>query len=161
MGTYIANKSDPDYIKGLDTLKRFHSASQSLFPKNVTYSFDQLLSTLASRKGQVAFIESFGLAINSVNFPNSKLQSAMYSLAQRSQGKIPSKNSDFFLYLQNEGAKIDFVDAVSFVTKESVKDIVIGAQAVGDSILFTGKILNFALPVIVGVIVYFWVMKQK
>ena len=161
MAAYKPNLNDPDYIKGLDTLKRFHSSAQSLFPKNVTYSFDQLLSTLTSRKGQVAFVESFGLAINSVNFSNSKLQSAMYSIAQRSQGKIPSKNSDFFLYLQNEGAKIDFVDAVTFVTKESVKDIVVGAQAIGDSVLLTGKLLNFALPAIAGIVVYFWVMKQK
>lgn len=161
MAAYIADKNGSDYLRGADALKRFHTAAKSLFPKNVNYTYDQLLVTLSKRTGQVAFVEGLGLAINSVGFSNSQVQTAMYSLAQKAMGKIPSKNGDFFNHLQDEGYKINFVDAVTFVAKESVKDIVVGAQAIGDSVLLTGKLLTYALPVIAGVVVYFWVQKQK
>ena len=158
---YVPNINGVNYLRGADALKRFHTASRSLFPNSVNYSYEELIGTLTKRTGQIAFVDSLGFAINSVGFSNSRVQSAMYSLAQKAQGKIPSKNGDFFNHLQNEGYKINFVDAVTFVTKESVKDIVTGAQAIGDSIITTGKIFNFLLPAIVGVVVYFWVMKQK
>lgn len=161
MAKYVADKNNPDYIKGLDALQRFYNSAKSFSPNNVTYSFSELISILSTRTGQVAFVEGLGLAINSVGFSTSKIQSAMSILARKSMGKIPSKNGDFFNHLQDEGYKINFVDAVAFVAKESAKDIVVGAQAIGDSIITTGKIFNFLLPAIVGVVVYFWVMKQK
>lgn len=158
---YVANTSDPDYIRGKDILKRFYDANKAVASKNVNYTFDQMLTTLTSRKGNVAFIESLGLGVNASGFSNSKVQNAMYNLAKKAQGKIPASNADFRNYLIDEGTKVSFVDAITFTVVESAKDVVKGAQAVGDSVILTGKLLNYALPVIAGVVVYFWVMKQK
>ena len=161
MAAYVANISDPDYVRGKDILKRFYDANKILNSQKVNYTFDQMLSTLTSRKGSAAFIESLGLGINASGFSNSKVQNAMSALAKIANGKIPGSNQDFRNFLINEGYKVSFVDAVTYVTTESVKDIVKGAQQVGESFLFTGKLLTYALPIIIGVVVYFWVMKQK
>lgn len=158
---YVPNTSDPDYIRGKDILKRFYDANKSVASKNVNYTFEQMLSTLTSRKGNVAFIESLGLGVNASGFSNSKVQNAMYNLAKKAQGKIPASNADFRNYLIDEGTKVSFVDAITFTVVESAKDVVKGTQAIGESVIFTGKLLNYALPVIAGVVVYFWVMKQK
>lgn len=161
MAAYKPNLSDPDYVKGLDVLKRFYDYSKSMFPKNVTYTFQTMIETLGARKGQVAFVESLGLIVREVGFSTSKIQSAMKSLAQRAQGKIPSKNGDFYMQLQDEGAKIEFVDAFKYVTVETAKDVGKGLVEVGNTLITTGKMLNFVFPALVGVVVYFWIMKQK
>lgn len=161
---YTPNKSDPDYIRGLDILKRFFDASKTINSSAVKYSFDEMVKTLEARTGQKAFVEGLGLGVNASGFSNSKIQNAMTSLAKQANGKIPAKNQDFRDHLIDESRKVDFVDVVSavkFVTVESAKDIAKGAQAVGDSVILTGKLLNYALPVIVGVVVFFWVKKQK
>lgn len=158
---YVPNKSDPDYVRGLDIVKRYYEEAKKIYPKYVTYSFDEMLTSLQSRKGQQAFLEGLGLGINASGFSNSQVQSAMHRLAVKSSGKIPSRNQDFRDFLINEGTKVDFVDMVTYVAKESAKDIISGAQAVGDSLILTGKLFTFAFPFIVGVLVYFWVKKQK
>ena len=158
---YTPNKSDPDYIRGLDILKRFYDASKSYNTSKVKYTFDQMIKTLESRSGQAAFIEGLGLGVNASGFSNSKIQNAMVSLARQSNGQIPEKNQNFRDYLIDKSKKINFVDAVTYVAVESTKDIVKGAQAVGDSVLLTGKLLTYALPLIIGTVVYFWIKKQK
>lgn len=158
---YVPNKSDPDYIRGVDILKRFYDLNRQMNPSKVNYTFDQMLTTLQGRTGQKAFIEGLGFGVNASGYTNSTIQTAMMNLAKQAGGKIPEKNVDFRTALLDEGTKFDFVDAVTFVAKESAKDVIQGAQAVGESVLLTGKLLTYALPVIAGVVVYFWVMKQK
>ena len=161
MAAYIPNKSDPDYIRGLDILKRFYDASKTINSSAVKYTFDEMVKTLEGRTGQKAFVEGLGLGVNASGFSNSKIQNAMTSLAKQAKGKIPAKNQDFRDHLIDESRKVDFVDAVKYVAVESAKDVVKGAQAVGESVIFTGKLLTYALPIIVGTVVYFWVKKQK
>lgn len=161
MAFYTQNKSDPDYIRGLDIVKRFYDYSKSFYPGQVKYSFEEMLKTLESRTGQVAFLEGLGFGVNSSGFSNSKVSNAMMKLAKQAKGQVPAKNQNFRDFLIDESRKIDFVDAGVYVFVESSKDIASGLQVVGDSVLLTGKLLTMALPVIVGIVVYYWVKKQK
>lgn len=146
MAAYIPNKSDPDYIRGVDILKRFYDLNKSLYSSKVNYTFDQMLTTLQGRTGQKAFIEGLGFGINASGYTNSTVQSAMRKLAEQARGQIPSKNSDFRNVLIDEGTKVNFVDAVSFVATESAKDVVKGVAKVGDSVIATGQVLSFIMP---------------
>ena len=161
MAAYVVNKSDPDYIRGADILKRFYDLNRSLYPSNVNYTFEQMVTTLQGRTGQKAFIEGLGFGINASGYTNSIIQNAMKKLAEQARGKIPSKNSDFRNILIDEGTKINFVDAITYTAAETAKTVADGAVSIGESIINTGKLVNLFLPVIAGVIIYFWIMKQK
>lgn len=161
MATYTPNKSDPDYIRGADILRRFYDLNKSLYPSKVNYTFDQMLTTLQGRTGQKAFIEGLGFGINASGYTNSVVQNAMRKLAEQAKGQIPSKNSDFRNVLIDVGTQVNFVDAITYTAVETAKTVANGAVAIGDSVINTGKMVNFFLPAIVGVLIYFWVMKQK
>ena len=83
-----------------------------------------------------------GLGINLGEVPEYRVKSAMISLARNSGGKIPLSNNDFRDYLINEATKVSFTDAVTFTVVESTKQIAQGAQAIGESVILTGKLVN-------------------
>jgi hypothetical protein len=132
------------------------------WPGARTMSFTQLLDTLKARKpmGGTAFLEGIGFGVQAAQMSDSKIDSAMRQLAINSRGKIPQNNMDFFSYLSNESTKINFVDAAVYTAVETAKDLATGAQAIGDQLIFTGKILNFLLPAILLFIVLFYVNKS-
>lgn len=147
-----------DRDRGEKVFRAFYNNSRALFPSTFKYSFSDFLNFYGS-KSEI-YLDGVGGGVREAGISDSKIESAMRSLARASKGQIPKNPMQFFSYLSGEATKIDYVDAAFFVAKESVKDIAKGAQAVGDSLIFSGKILNFLLPGIVLFFVFFWINKK-
>lgn len=146
---------------GKKAIQYFYDEQKRIYSSKAPRSFDELIKILEARKGGKNFLMGLGLGINFAEVPDYRVKTAMQTLARNSGGKIPLTNNDFRDYLINEATKVNFVDAVAYTVKESAKQITEGAQSIGDSVIFTGKMLNYALPLIVGTLVYFWIKKQK
>jgi hypothetical protein len=150
-----------DHEQGLKVLRAFYDYSKYEYPFACTYSFQELLDTLHKRVGGKFIEDGIGLGVNSVDgFNDSKINSSMQALAKASGGKIPSKNGDFFAFMTNEATKVNFVDAIAYTATESAKDIVTGAQKIGDSVLLSGQLLTWLLPVAVIYFGYMYLNKK-
>lgn len=136
-----------DQTLGLEILKKFYEGAKFNYPFAVTYSFDEMLKVLQSRTGGKTFIQGLGLAAAVAEFDSGDIKNSMYALAKAAGGKIPSKNGDFYAFMVNQGTSVNFVDALIYTATESAKDVATGAQAVGDSLISTGKILTWIFPV--------------
>lgn len=147
-----------DVQLGESVVKKFYSWNKTFYPQVFKLSYEEFLQALNSnpKKNQILF-DGIGGGVREADISNSRIDTAMRKFALDSKGKIPAKPMDFFNYLSNEATKVNFVDAVVYTVKESVGDIASGAESLGNSLIFTGKILNFLLPAIVLVIVFFWV----
>lgn len=146
-----------DRDRGLFTLKAFHGNSSLRFKLN----FDQFLSAMwPDAKKREVYIAGIGLQANSASMSDSRIESAMRNMAYQGQGRVPASWYDFTKYLQNEAVKINWLDAGVYTFTESAKDIAGGAQALGNQLIFTGKILNFILPAILLIVVLFYVNKS-
>lgn len=141
---------------GLDLLKAFHESNKKSSSYKIT--FDQLVTMLESRTNQKRFINILGGSV--LNSGTSKAQAikAMETLGNNSHGRIPSRNADFISAIIQKATQFSYVDAAVFTVTESAKDIVHGAQVVGDTLINTGKILQLLFPIAV---VYFGYMFLK
>lgn len=149
-----------DIELGEKVLRAFYNYSRSAYPFASIYSYDELKRALTSRKAGQGFIESLGMSVRFAELSDSKINSSMKALAQASGGKIPSKNSDFYNFMIDEGTKINFIDALIYTATESAKDIGTGVQAVGNTLIDTGKILRI---IFIPVVLYFGyqILKKK
>lgn len=147
-----------DIELGTKVLKSFWNWSRMLNAGSFKVSFDEFLKSYGSKIN--IYLDGIGGAIKAAEVSDSRIDSAMRSLAIASKGKIPSDYQVYFKYISNEAVKVNWIDAVAYTAIESVKDIASGAQAVGNSILTTGKILNFLLPGIALIFVIFWINKH-
>ncbi len=89
------------------------------------------------------FMEGLGVGLRSVGFDQepAKIQSAMESLAAQGAGALPAEPGNFFGVIQNAASQIHFLDAASFVARESASQIAQGVQNVGEAVLDTGSAL--------------------
>lgn len=143
---------------GLKVVKYFWMWHQTYFGSKVRLSWEEFLNRLLpDLKKRDIVLDGIGGGVREAEVSDSRIDSAMRSLALKSQGQIPSNPLVMFQYLSNEAVKINWVDAVLYTAKESVKDVAKGAQAIGDSLITTGKILNFLLPAILIFIVFAYV----
>jgi hypothetical protein len=145
---------------GEKVLKSFYDNSRRLFPFGAVYTYDEMKKTLTSRLGGKGFIEGLGLAVRLAEFDDSKIENSMEALAQSSGGKIPSSNRNFYDFMIDESTKINFVDAFQYTTTESVKDIVSGAEVIGNSLIDSGKLLTYVLPFAVLFFGYLYLKKK-
>lgn len=144
--------------KASDALKIFHNKSLGFSAYNKTY--DELLNIVSKNKPSI-FLEGFGFAIESVNsdgwFGSGRVKSAMETLAEKSQGKIPTQNS-FFSSLSDEAQNISYVDQSIFVAQETGKKVLDGAVEVGniatDTLKSVGMFLPLGILLAVGFILY-------
>lgn len=145
-----------DFDVGTKVLKSFYKYA------GLKLTYEQMLERIQPNpiKRKIE-IEGVGMGVNNVNddvvfLSDSKIDTAMKNLAKKSSGKIPSGIQIFFKYLQNEATNVTLIDALPYVVEESGKNLLSGAQALGDSLLTTGRILNFLLPliIIVGLFLY-------
>lgn len=149
-----------NYSTGLDAWQKFYNYQKMYHGTKVTYSLDEMLNSYGAIKKDI-FINGWGDMISNGNVAPSRLDSALISLARDSQGRYLKNPIQVSSYIQNQTAKIDWVEAFTFVATESAKDIGNGAVAVGNSIITTGKILNFLLPVIVVGFLIFWLSNNS
>lgn len=142
---------------GHNALKNYFSWMKSTYPKTyANHNYDSFYLMLTKVKGAKNLADGIGTMINSVNLSTLKTNEAMKKLALSGGGKIPASLMDYVKVFQGQADKISYIDAAAFVIVESTKDVIKGAQSVGDSILLTGKIINFLLPALVigGLLLY-------
>lgn len=144
---------------GRKVLRYFYNWNRLLYPKVFAYSFDEFLSSYGKKID--IYMDGIGLGVRSAGVSDSRIDAAMNALAMNSAGKIPSDYQVYFKYIQDEAVKISWMDAAAYVAKESASDILNGAKEIGDTLIFSGKILKFIIPLAVFVIAYFWVKRKS
>lgn len=154
------NLPSQDRARGLSILRQFYDSSKMLFPFAVTYTFEEMLKTIESRAAGKTFADGLGLGATLAEMNSSETYSAMNSLAKQAGGKIPSKNGDFKTFLIDQATSVNFVDAVVYTATESAKDVVKGAEQIGNSVLMTGKLVTWLLPVAVVYFGYLYLKKK-
>lgn len=138
---------------GFRVLKSFHRWSAYYNKSTFKLTYDQFLKALQPDTKKLNILaDGLGGGVREVGLTDKQIDDAMSSLAITSRGRIPSRFTDFFNYLQNEGLKINWIDAAAFTVKESAKDVLSGAESVGKSLILSGKILNFILP---GIVIFY------
>lgn len=138
-----------DVSRGREAISYFHNASVG-YP-GYNFSLDGMIQLLS--KNPAIALDGLGLAIRSASMSTSAVKDAMESLASRAQGRVPNLNS-FFSALSNRATQISYVDLAVDVGGHVLEQTGEGLQVIGDQVLFTGKILVYALPIIVGYIVW-------
>lgn len=145
---------------GLKVFRSYWNWSRAFNGSSFNYSFEQFLKVMQPNQKKLdILLDGVGGGVREAGVSDSRIETAMRSLAKSSGGKIPSNPMQFFYYLSNEATKINWLDATAFVVTESAKDIIKGAQSVGDSIITSAKIINFLLPAIALIFVFFWINK--
>lgn len=156
------NQNDMD--KGREAFVYFHNRASRY--SDYKYKLDEALKIVArSEKNIGNFTDSLGGLIREIQsdgfLSGNKVKNAMENLADKGAGKVPNINT-FFAALSNEAQDFTFKEAAPFVLIESAKEVAVGAQAVGDSIITTGKILTTIGPiVVVSAILYIVFYKTK
>lgn len=133
----------------------FWNWNRTFYPNNFKLTYSQFLESHGKKKD--IYIDGVGGGVRESKISDSRIDSAMRSLALASQGRMLSNPQKMFDFMMNENAKIDWVDAGSFVLIQSGKDVIGGAEQLGNSLIKTGKILNFILPAVLIIVVLFWV----
>lgn len=147
-----------DLETGRKVLKAYYDYSRFYYPTIYKFSFDEFLKKYQpNQKKLEIYLDGIGFGVRGSEISQTRINSAMQKMVLNSKGGMPSNAGDFFKYLSNEAVKISYIGAIGFVAVESLKDVAKGAAAVGDSLLTTGKILTFIFPVIVLILVFFWV----
>lgn len=150
--------------KGRDAVAYFHnqSARYATYP----YTLDEAIDLIAGGPAKAQnFLEGLGLAIESVESGgflwDSKVKTAMETLADRSQGKLPTMQS-FFSALNSSAQDISYVQLAGEVSKGVAADTVTAAVEVGKTVKATAQTLNQFLPiVVVAAALYIVAMKTK
>lgn len=142
-----------DLELGREALKYFHNASLG-FPAYGGRSFNDLLS-LYGKKTEI-YLDGIGLAIRANSMATSSVQFAMANLARQSQGKVPKDHQGYIAALGGEASKINYFDLTATVAKDVAVKVAEGAQAVGDNVIGTLKILNYVWPLALGFFLWTW-----
>ena len=139
-----------DVEKGTQALRAYFDYMVSFYPALYKkYSFDEFYNLLTKIKGGSALAEGLGLGIREAGLSSSTVSNSMKKLAQSGNGKVPASQYEFFKFLIQGSSNISYIDAFAFTTLETFKDVGSGLELVGKQIIFTGKIFNWFLPVII------------
>lgn len=147
---------------GREALKYFFYASKKY--SNFNYSFDNMLETIAgSPKAVQFFLDGIGTAIIEIQkddfLTGNRVKIAMIKLAEVSKGNLPKKEY-FYSALSTEASNVTFIQALPSVIKGTASELVTGAQAIGNTLIDTGKILNMLFP-FVAVAAILFIVKEK
>lgn len=144
-----------DTERGKKALTVFYNEMRSLYP-SFKFTFEEMMTVLRKLRGAKFIDEGIGGGIRETGFSDSKVNTAMRGLARNGGGKIPATYMDFFNALFLESQKINYVDMAGYVITETAGTVLGGIQDVGESLITTGKIINFLLPVILlGALFFF------
>lgn len=147
-----------DIELGKKVFEAFWKWSRSFYGNAFPYSFEQFLAFYGKKTN--IYLDGIGMGVRESGITNARIEIAMRTMAQASKGKVPENPLKMFDFLQNEATQINWVDAGAFVLIESGKTILKGAEAVGNSIITTGKIFTYLLPVIAIIFAWFWLNKK-
>lgn len=132
-----------DLLLGHAVLKEFSNYSSL----NVQKIIDANAFGSKSQTQKDIFVDGLGAQFRNVlDEDYSKLEDAMKNLARVAGSQIP-RLKDFSRAMTDEALNTSTLDAVSFVGIGIAKQIGSGAQAIGDQVIETGKLLTLLLPV--------------
>lgn len=146
---------------GRDAVKFFHNEMISKYD-SYTLTLDQLTNQISLRPDgtqadQSIFLDGLGTAISQIGMAESQVQQAMVKLADAGNGQIP-KQSAFFKALSDRIGDItsgDWIAAAPQIAADTALTAVQGVQAIGDSVIATGKTLTMIGPaLIVGAVIF-------
>lgn len=143
---------------GLKLITEFHKFNQR-YPV-YKLSLDQLIYMLEKRPNQKNFLSILGGSVLASQSSQGEALLAMQTLAFKSMGRIPSQNVDFKSAIINKATSFKFVDAVVYTVVETASQVVEGVQAVGDTLIDTGKILRLLFPIAVVYFLYLFLKKK-
>ncbi len=142
-----------DLEYGRQALTYFHNASLK-FAAYGGRSFEDLLA-LYGNKANI-YADGIGFAISSTGLSDSKVKTAMETLAKKTQGNIPKDHQAYINALSNKAQEINYLDMTAKVATGVAKDVTSGAVALGDSVITSAKWVTTLLPVIaVGAVIFF------
>lgn len=159
--TGSAPNPQTDIQKGQEALTIFHNTMTSQFPDSYSLSYDELLDQVSATPDGTPqrdiFLDGMGTAITAINMTQGQIQDAMVNLANQSQGQLP-KQSAFFKALSNRMSTLtasDWIQAAPQIALDTAATAVQGVQAVGDSLISTGKTLTMIGPALIVAAVIF------
>ena len=147
-----------DEERGRAALREFHNHSVNRYGDVYRYTFDELLRE-ATKKNKF-LLEGLGLAINSMEMSDEKVNRAMHELADAGKGRIPADWNGWFTAVKDSAMKVSFAEVVTYVASESAKDVVAGAQEIGDAVITTGKSLLTIMPLVLTLAAVFIVYNK-
>lgn len=153
--SFFNSQPENDIEKARLGMIAFHNKS-ILFQPKYSETLDSLIKVVGGKNSTI-FMESLGLAINSIGMSIGQVEDAMESLAIQAQGGIPIQ-SQFFQALSNRISNptlMDYVKATPQVAGQSALDVVKGAAEVGNAVLDTGKTLLIIGPLLIVAAVIF------
>lgn len=146
-----------DSLLGYQVLNTFLKYFNSTYGRSLKP--DDIAKAINSKHPEV-IVDGLGLQYRNVlEIDSSKLDSAMKYLSDLSQNRIPDFMS-FSTIMSREAQRMDtwgyIFNEFTFVTEQSVKEVASGAQAIGNSVINTGKLLTWLLPAGVITFIYFY-----
>lgn len=145
-----------DIELGRKALRHFHDYSKMLWSNSYAPSSVDALINLWPEKKRDIYLDGIGLAIRINNISDSDVRIAMENLAKQSKGQIPADHQAYTKFLGGQVGSIKFLDLTTTVVKETATQLVQGAQAIGDQVIASGKLLTFLLPVAALFFAYSW-----
>lgn len=148
-----------DLDRGRMAMQDYHNYATLKYPDNYTMKFQELQDLFPSNA--TFLMEGLGSAIANNGMSDGDVDSAMQFLADSNQG-IPVPGIDgqqaWFNALIHISTNPPLYRALAATAVSTAQDVASGAQKVGQSVIATGSVLVWALPVIVvgGLALFAW-----
>ncbi len=142
-----------DIDLGRKAITYFHNYSRTMWPATYKVSSVDALIALYGKKGEI-YLDGIGLTIRVNGQSEANISTAMLQLVNQTRGKIPADHQPYIRALGGEAGKINYLDLTASVVKETATQVIEGAQAVGDQVIASGKLITWLLPF--GILFFVW-----
>lgn len=160
--SWFNSQPQNDIERGREAMVYFHNSMVGYPGYELT--LDEMIEQVSKGKPQI-FLEGLGFAIISIDMRESQVRDAMTNLAAKCGGRMPANNVVFTNALSNRIQNISLTDWVYGSPEIALnigKDVVKGAQQVGDTILTTaGGLLAIAPLGIIAAVVFIGYMRTR
>lgn len=138
----MGTTSPEDIQVGKKALQYFHNRAIG-YEEYPFVSVDELAKYYT--KDPEILYDGLGFAINSIGsfLTDSKVETAMYAIADKGKGKIPSNMSVFFSKIGQVASNPSVVDSIPYVSVAALSDIGEGLEYLGTSTVSSLKQANF------------------
>jgi hypothetical protein len=150
MGWFSSSQNLSGQERGRSAFKAFHNYAVSNFPENYQLkNVDELITAAKNGRAGLDLATYVGDLANSLEISETQANEAMENLAKKGEGRIPKNWQDWGNALSNKVMDYSFFDAVTYTAIESTKDIAGGVAQVGDSAIFTLKVMKYLVPALI------------
>ena len=141
-----------DELLGYEVLNYYNKYSMT------NKSVDEIVK-LVKPKNPSIFADGLGAQVRLVlDMDMSKAELAMKNLANAAGTSIPTEQT-FYTAIRDVAMNPSFFEAAKFVAIETTKQVAVGAQAVGNAVIDSGKLVTWLLPI--GVVAALYVIGKS